>query len=181
MPHFFVVPGPTVIKELVANAPAVIRPFGQISHAGFVAGIAVVVMRKEISELVKSQFLRVSQAICKNLHIRTVKFATNHTASIWQVQVLAFRCFYINTTIADTEIQSAVGTDLQTMKVVAQKSDMDPTPVEQGLPDIRLAIAVGVLQEPEFWQAGEINIALTCQNAGPQPIFRLLEAFGENA
>ena len=121
-----------------------IRPFREIRHAGFVAGIAVIVVRKQIPELVKSHFLRVPQTISINFHIRAIQLATHHTACIRQIQMLSFRCFDINTTIADAEIQSAVRTNLQSMQVVAEEADVDPEAVEQGFADIRLAIAVRV-------------------------------------
>ena len=69
-------------------------------------------------------------------------------------------CVTLAAAVADAEIELAVRAEPRAVQVVAEKVVADAVAVAEALAASALPVAVGVFQQPEVGDVGEVDIAL---------------------
>ena len=87
-----------------------------------IAFVAVVVGRKQISELIKGNLLRISQSAHHHFHFSPIRQTAKHRAGTRSVKRHAFLSLQMKAAVANGEIQLSIWSPAQTMQIVAQKT-----------------------------------------------------------
>ena len=95
-------------------------------------------------------------------------------------ELLAFPGGDVQAAVAEREVEPAVGPERQAVQVVAEEGDVDAEAMCQGLDQVGLAGAFGVLEEPEVGNAGVVDVALARQHAGADAVGGEVKAIGED-
>jgi len=80
---------------------------------------------QRIAVIVEGQFLRIAQADVNDFHVAAIGIATQNCAAIGEVKLLSFLVLHVQATIADAEIELAIGAHAQTVQVVANEGNVN--------------------------------------------------------
>ena len=165
---------------LVSDAPAAVAALDDVDPAGGVAAVGVVVAGEQVAEFVEGKVLRVAQAGVEQLEVGPVRLAAEHRAAVGVADVSAVGRGDVEAAVANAEVDAPVGPEAQAVQVVAGDLVVDAEAGVQGPAEVGLAVAVGVAQQPEIGNVGEVDVAAKCEHSGGGAVFELVEAGGED-
>ena len=168
------------VHGLVLHLPAGIGAFDDVDHAGGVALVGIVVDGESVTEVVEGDLLRITQAEVDDFEVRAVRFETEDRAAVTGVILLPFLGREIETAVTDGAPDAAVRTDGEAVHVVARKRDAHAEAVFDDLTARFDAVLLGVMQQPELRNAGEVDRIVPGHDARAGAVEDVIEAAGED-
>ena len=168
------------VHGLVLHFPAGVGALDDVDHAGGVALVGIIVDGEGVAEVVEGDLLRVTQAEVDDLEVRAVGFETEDRAAVTGVILLPFLGGEVEATVADGTPDAAVRTDGETVHVVTGKRDAHAEAVFDDLAARFDAVLLGVVQHPEFRNAGEVDRIVPGHDARAGAVEDVIEAARED-
>src|SRR5205085_4067797 len=110
----------------------------------------------------------------------SIQIAAQDRSGVGIEEMLPLLRLDVQPTVANREVQPAIGTDAQPVQIMPEEGDVDPVASRERLPHVRLAVALGVLQQPEIGDASVVDAPLPGQHSGADAGLRLVKAIRED-
>ena len=142
--------------------------------------VGIIIHGEAVTEVIKSDLLRVTQAEVNDLEVRAVRLETENRAAIAGIVLLAFLGGEIEAAVADRAPDTSVRTNREAVHVVAGERDAHAEAVFNDLTGGFDAVLLGVLHHPEFGDTREIDRVIPGHHSGASAIQHVIEAAGKD-
>src|SRR5271166_511656 len=88
-------------------------------------------------------------------------------------------CLDVKTTVADREVELAVGPHDQPMQVVPDEADVDSVAGAELAAFVGLSRSLAVAQQPQIGDTGVPDVLAPGQHAGAETVLEMVKAVGE--